>query len=495
MSRLLTTDKEDVYNIMEEPYSVEFFTSFVEQLQDVCRNYLHFSQFVEVSGYVCVEIDNLKKERYVLSELLQSSGNVVSESYCTKSFKTPEDRTAFWNSSSQGRRERGDFRTDNNKENISEDDDYNTFTSSSSVGEQYTPDVTSVIGTAEEWVTVPPCQKQQFGTSSDSESVSFASKNAPTTSSPASVVFDEDEVIDLDMFEDDLDMEEENTPRTSEATVSCPQSIPNKQAKLSLSPGTLTTVRNSVKQFRRFHFDRSGGDVDLFSLAPEDLNELLLAYFKEGKKRAGGDLTACTLNNVQKHLHMYLRHGGYPYSIVKDRPFQSSRDFLKKKLNVGRKIVAPKHSPVNDDDIEIMFQTGQLGIQSPESLIHTLWFLNSKYFGIRRPAEHYNLKWGHIQLKVNDEGMEYLERPINASFSLKIFAKPHTPNRCFVNFYKQYHQLRPKLAMDKESAFYLKPNKNSGTWFTSETVIYSYFTYLWRKLVINAGLSIDKKIL
>ncbi|XP_046580311.1 uncharacterized protein LOC124287870 isoform X2 [Haliotis rubra] len=432
----------------------------------------------------------MKKERYVLSELLQSSGNVVSESYCTKSFRTAENRSASWNSSTQERRERGDFRTAKDKENISEDEDDTTFASPSPVGEQYTSEAHCDMGGPEERVIVPPCLKQQFRTSSNSESMSFASRNAPSTS----VEFDEDEVIDLDVFENDLDMEEENSPGSSETTVSCTLSVPKKKGKLSLSPGTLAKVRNSVKQFQRFHFDKSGDDVDLFSLAPEDLNELLLAYFKEGKKRGGGDLTACTLNNVQKHLHMYLRHGGYPYSIVKDRPFQSSSDFLRKKLNVGRKIVAQKHSPVNDDDIEIMFQTGQLGIQSPESLIHTLWFLNSKYFGIRRPAEHFNLKWGDIQLKVNDEGMEYLERPINASCSLKIFAKPHTPNRCFVNFYKQYQQLRPKLAMDKECAFYLKPNKYSDIWFTSKTVIYSYFTYLWRKLVINAGLSIDKKI-
>ncbi|XP_048237424.1 uncharacterized protein LOC124149187 isoform X4 [Haliotis rufescens] len=485
---------------MEKQYSVEFFASFVEQLQDVCRNYLHFSQFVEVSGYVCVEIDNMKKERYVLSELLQSSGNVVSESYCTKSFKTSGNRSGSWISSNQGRKERGNLRSDKNKENINEEDDYNPFASPTLTGEPYTTSETHTdVEGEEERVTIPPSHKQHFRTPSNSQSVSFVSRSASsTTTRPASVVLaqEEDEVIDLDLIEDDLDlaMEEDSSPGAFEATASHQLSIPDMQAKGSLSPGTLSTVRNSVKQFRRFHFDRSGGDVDLFSSAPEDLNELLLAYFREAKKRCGGALTACTLKNVQKHLDMYLRDGGYPHSIVKDRPFQSSRDFLKKKLNEGRKVVAQKHSPVNDEDMEIMFQAGQLGIQSPESLIHTLWFLNSKYFGIRRPAEHFNMKWGDIRLSVNEEGLEYIERPIHASFSLKVLAKPHSPNRCFVNFYKQYQQMRPKLALDEGSAFYLKPNKNSNIWFTSETVIYSYFTNLWRKLVVNAGLSIDKKI-
>ena len=73
---------------MDKQYSVKFFTSFVEAMQRLCREYLDFEQGVELSGYLAVEIDNYKKERYVLSELVQSTGNVISESYCTKAFKT-----------------------------------------------------------------------------------------------------------------------------------------------------------------------------------------------------------------------------------------------------------------------------------------------------------------------------------------------------------------------------------------------------------------------
>ncbi|XP_067657130.1 uncharacterized protein [Haliotis asinina] len=72
---------------MEKHYSVKFFSSFLESLQNLCQEHLTFDQIVEVSGYVCVEIDNAKKERYVLSELLQHCGNVISESYCTKAYK------------------------------------------------------------------------------------------------------------------------------------------------------------------------------------------------------------------------------------------------------------------------------------------------------------------------------------------------------------------------------------------------------------------------
>ncbi|XP_041369405.1 uncharacterized protein LOC121383439 isoform X9 [Gigantopelta aegis] len=73
---------------MEKQYSVRFFTSLLEAVQKLCREYLDFDQCVDVSGYLALEIDNYKKERFVISELLQSTGDVMSESYCTKAFKT-----------------------------------------------------------------------------------------------------------------------------------------------------------------------------------------------------------------------------------------------------------------------------------------------------------------------------------------------------------------------------------------------------------------------
>ncbi|XP_041368710.1 uncharacterized protein LOC121383032 isoform X3 [Gigantopelta aegis] len=74
--------------MLEKQYSVKFFSSFIEAIQKVCRDFLDYEQGVELSGYLAVEIDNIKKERYVLSEFIQSSGNVISESFCTKAFKT-----------------------------------------------------------------------------------------------------------------------------------------------------------------------------------------------------------------------------------------------------------------------------------------------------------------------------------------------------------------------------------------------------------------------
>ncbi|XP_067657399.1 uncharacterized protein [Haliotis asinina] len=580
---------------MDKQYSVEFFTSFVEQLQDVCRNYLHFSQFVEVSGYVCVEIDNMKKERYVLSELLQSSGNVISESYCTKSFETSGRTKSFFHHSQMDLRET-DLRANKSweqvdKENVfcqnrrkrpypnpelyhcqdttdavqhsqspipcDQDDSNDGFSHPVEVKFQRTPGRKASI-VRQFNITKPATQPLPtsihcdpgYPTASPSDDRNENFENCePSTSTNSSpflcgtstdsssagqnhglstdimakpavldkTVLDEilvtlpqrtseqphpesvtetEEVIDLDLIEDDLDLDEESCQAASGIVPGHTSgTVPNR--RLHLSPGTQVLVRNSVNQFKRFLFEKYQEDFDLVSCTPEKLNMLLLDYLREARKVDGGELKGRSLKCVQERLDIFLKDAGYPYSITKDKEFQLSRDYLKKKITEDGKIVSPKHSPVDSNDIELLFQTGQLGGHSLETLINSMWFLNSKFFGLRGPAYHVDLKWGDIVLKTNPEGHEYLERKLNNAFSLKVYAKPDNPSRCFVNMYKQYRYLRPKIAMDEGYSFYLKHSRASGQdiGYLPEPMVYHQFTNIWRKIVVASGLPLKKKIM
>ncbi|XP_046376561.2 uncharacterized protein LOC124149187 isoform X3 [Haliotis rufescens] len=511
-----------------EQYPVQFFTSFLENLQRLCRDNVNFSQFVEIHGYLCVEIDDVKKERYVLSELLQSSGNMVSESYCTKSFSTgrnghhqTDTRSQFertdWESQSYSHSKVGSeewtsqgnweskFQPKRSRRHSHEDLETCASTSSRHV-DNFKPLMLPSPRSPES--TLVSCREglQSHATSWEAEdgdgrmqTDSLTTLSPSFTDTAASPTVDPDDVIDLDMIDDDVD----SSFVGEETSVTVPQGVAQdqpcstiQQRKTRLSPGTLNVIKHSVKQFKRFHFDKSRTDIDLLSTPPDRLNILLYEYFKDAKKIGGGELTARSLKNVQAHLEMFLRDGGYPYSVSKDKQFQSSRDFLKKKLMDSGKIVTQKFSPVDNHDIETMFYMNQLGSYNRDCLTNTMWFLNSKYFAIRRPAEHFGLKWGCISLKTDDAGQEYLERKINESFSLKVFAQPETPNQCFVNFYKTYKSMRPKIAQDEEFSFYLKVNKSDNEqWFLPEAMAWNPFTTIWRKLVLGSGLPMNKKIM
>ncbi|XP_067657685.1 uncharacterized protein [Haliotis asinina] len=580
---------------MDDQYSVQFFTSFIEKLQGLCKSYLKYSQFVEVSGYVCVEIDNLKKERYVLSELLQSSGNVVSESFCTKVFKASEN--------GQSQRQEPLSRTDVRQPRDTTIEDVKVF-SHQSVTSVTSQSVFPSRGSSDSMVLphFPVNQDPHEGCSSSSQSdrkpnldigqfnlhrptsnmtlscseissdeahqstfqsttsrikrrklsgyaastpvespASFSNQSCSSESDhfcdlvlsaaseisevqvtlPDSLTEDvgdsrdpgcsnttDDEVIDLDMFDDELTSTSADFSSSfqdhSLADITQKMSfdtslLTQDKHKKTQNPGSLNVLKSVVKQFKKYHFEKSGVELDLISTPPEELNDLLLDYFMGAKKSDGSELTVGSLKNAQVYLERYLKQEGYAYSITRDSRFKPSRDYIKNKQDECGKVRASiKHIPIDDNDVEVMFQKNLLGGHNPDSLFNTMWFLNSKYFAKRKPREHFNMKWGDILLKVNENGQEYLERPINNSFSLKVFAKPEDPARCFVNFYKQYRDKRPMMTLDKEFPFYLKFNKIPGNqlmWFLPEQMMWSPFTYIWRKIVLASGLPLTKRIL
>ncbi|XP_067657560.1 uncharacterized protein [Haliotis asinina] len=571
---------------MEKQYSVEFFTSFVEQLQDVCRNYLHFSQFVEVSGYVCVEIDNMKKERYVLSELLQSSGDVVSESFCTKSYRTsrhsgnlPQLSTTA--SPLSGRRElvmqrsklKKEHRTkiqyhrgrpssnplwpeknsshytiiNNNENNLTEnmDLDDQPWERTQVSHEKTTPASKQPQSLSTEGPLPRSLQRSLRSNTSSGHQLTVSqieegpghevSATLPKDffledieqkvklepGSTSSAACEEEDVIDLELFEDEVDdnqgdsqddlpssVEEDTcgdlfqcraTPSPecsgSDVTLGGKRKAPQKGS----SRGTDHVIKYAVKQFNRYQLEKNGKEIDMLSLSPKALNTVLLDFFKGVRKLDGGLPTANTLKNLQSHLDRYLRTRGYPFSTVKDARFQSCQLYVKSRLEESE-LLGPtqRYIPVSEDDIEMMFKSNQLGTKNSETLLNTMWVLNSKYLGVKKPSEHYNLRWGDIVVGQNEKGQEYLQRRRTQTvmFPMKVFGKPDNPERCFLSFFKEFTARRPEAAMDSKSFFYLRINKYSPNGFyTSENMPVHQLGIIWRKMANDSGLPANKKIM
>ena len=54
----------------------------------------------------------------------------------------------------------------------------------------------------------------------------------------------------------------------------------------------------------------------------------------------------------------------------------------------------------SDAEIISLYDVGQLGCPTPESIIHTMWFKNTLFFGMRGGvSEHRHLWLGDINLK------------------------------------------------------------------------------------------------
>ena len=158
-----------------------------------------------------------------------------------------------------------------------------------------------------------------------------------------------------------------------------------------------------------------------------------------------------------------LRRHRYKESIMQSPAniFNATKQALKAKQKdlkqKGKGNRPKKADPLSDEEINILFDTGVLGVTSPESLLNTVWFNNAIHLGLRGQQEHYNLCWGDISLQKNSDGVEYLqhyERQTKTRTGAdardtrkilgKIFSVPHLKENNPIEVYKKYASLRPK---------------------------------------------------
>ncbi|CAC5397640.1 unnamed protein product [Mytilus coruscus] len=112
-----------------------------------------------------------------------------------------------------------------------------------------------------------------------------------------------------------------------------------------------------------------------------------------------------TLNGFQSVINRHLRLKEYPFDITKDDQFKKSRDCLTankkkkhlKQLGLGNHPNAAE--ALESDDEEDLYNSGGFGTDDPDSLLGSIWYMNTIHFGLRRSHEHRQLKLGDIKLE------------------------------------------------------------------------------------------------
>ena len=79
------------------------------------------------------------------------------------------------------------------------------------------------------------------------------------------------------------------------------------------------------------------------------------------------------MKNIQQSLERHLRKQNYAKSITEDSEFYESRDILEaKQIDLKkRKGNGPKTAdPIDDEEVEILYQKEQLASTSPDAIIN-----------------------------------------------------------------------------------------------------------------------------
>ncbi len=132
------------------------------------------------------------------------------------------------------------------------------------------------------------------------------------------------------------------------------------------------------------------------------------------------------------------------------------------------------------DEEEKLWQSGVLGISSPQALQNAIFFLNGKSFALRGISEQYNLKVSQLQRETNPDRYVYVEHGFKnrsggiadykvPNKQVPIYANPIAGPRCHVYILDMYLQKLPSNAKIND-IFYMRPlsfilPNNSSPWY------------------------------
>jgi hypothetical protein len=180
----------------------------------------------------------------------------------------------------------------------------------------------------------------------------------------------------------------------------------------SVNKNTKKKTDSDIKYFNAFLQSRNEIRTPEF-IPPDTLNTYLCEFLLGATKPDGKEYEPTTLRGFVSSIDRYLKSKSSKMSIINDVEFCKTRMVLKgkqkqlKSLGYGNK---PKTAePLTEEHINKMYECKTLGDDNARALIHSLWLICTTHFGMRTGQEIHNLRWGDINLEMDDQtGEEYL---------------------------------------------------------------------------------------
>ena len=231
----------------------------------------------------------------------------------------------------------------------------------------------------------------------------------------------------------------------------------------------------------------------------EVLDHYVALWLVDMKKPDGSEYEP---TSIQSHFTTIKKYIASILQVDVSEDFPTSTRILrskKKDLRIkGFGSQPNKADIITPQDEEKLWATGALGTRNRRTLLHTLWYLLIKHFGLRG-YQAFQMKWGDVTL-VEDSGDEYLmfhererespsgvTRPPSGKFFPPILANKAFPDRCPINIFKKYRDHRPPNCSD---AFWLVINHNETgrRWYMDAPMGQNRFAQIMAKIAEDGGL-------
>ena len=146
---------------------------------------------------------------------------------------------------------------------------------------------------------------------------------------------------------------------------------------------------------------------------PSELDTALQQFYAEVRNKDGEDYEPDSLRVMIAALDRHVKEHGYKQSIIRDREFFNSKQVPEGKARrlreEGKGKRQNKARSLSKEEEEVLWVAGKLGNNSPESLVSTIWWILTQYFGLRGRQEHHSMKVDDFGLRKDDDGQEYVE--------------------------------------------------------------------------------------
>ena len=255
------------------------------------------------------------------------------------------------------------------------------------------------------------------------------------------------------------------------------------------------TTRKLEQTFSRFvdYMLKKGAPKnvgDILSMVPVLLDQYVGGFILDlqftAKDGSVQDYEPDTLTSYHRGIAKKLEELGYPWDLLRDVGFKTSRDVLaakRKSLKGKEKGNRPNRADgLSEADEEKMWVTGVMGLQNLEALLNMVWYATSKLLGFRGNHEARQLRWGDFTKVTDNEGgvvhIEWNERLSKTrmgntshlrAFKPKLFPNKSNPERCPLAAFKLFEEKQPQSMREPDSPFYLAINTNRPTensrWF------------------------------
>ena len=161
---------------------------------------------------------------------------------------------------------------------------------------------------------------------------------------------------------------------------------PQQFIQLNENENTRRKTLGHQKLFESF-LETKQEERQIHNIPPSQLNTYLCEFILRVRQKDGKDYEPTSLRSIISSLDRYLKRHNYSSTIIRGSEFRETMDVLSnkgkelKKKGLGNK--AHASDAINDSMIDKFYETGQLGTETPTSLVQTLWLNNCLHFGMR----------------------------------------------------------------------------------------------------------------